>query len=134
MKEDFAGDIQAYEFADGYHKFTLAKQEGSITSDEKLRLDFTHESVTEISSTTKNYILTLYNGTQNDIGFEIQIEYEGYGLESAQIGTLKQGANQIDLNIFATMNWNNKGKVKKLRIVLTDGSEIGIGGITVYGV
>lgn len=134
VKEDFAGDIQAYEFADGYHKFTLAKQEGSITSDEKLRLDFTHESVTEISSTTKNYILTLYNGTQNDIGFEIQIEYEGYGLESAQIGTLKQGENQIDLNIFATMNWNNKGKVKKLRIVLTDGSEIGIGGITVYGV
>lgn len=129
---DFGGDILSREFSEeGYLKLTLGNDAGTGG---KLSFDLLHESIGEISASTANYTIELYNEQDEAVPFEVQIEYEGYGLESALIATLVPGVNTLDLDFFATLNWNNRGKISRIRIVLTDCPSVGVGNLRIYGV
>ena len=128
-ENDLSGDISSRAFENGYNVLTLSKSDGS--SAEKYYVNLTHASVGEISAQTAEYIFKLYNYSESETKYEIQIDYDGYGVESAATGVLQSVENEICLNFFSAMRWNGKGRIRKIRVIIFNETKIGFGDLRV---
>lgn len=128
-ENDLSGDISSRAFENGYNALTLSKSDGS--SAEKYYVNLTHASVGEISARTAEYIFKLYNYSESETKYEIEIDYDDYGVESAATGVLQSGENEICLNFFSAMSWNGKGRIRKIRVIIFNETKIGFGDLRV---
>ena len=118
-EEDFGGNYENVTLIDGAWRFTFKEGEDS-------RLSLLHESISEIDADTESYKIDLkYLGT-TDAAYQVYVTYTGFGKVQLLSGILSAGENTIDLDMFPTVNWSNKGKVTEIEIKIAGGSPVEI--------
>ncbi len=66
-----------------------------------------------------------YLGT-TDAAYQVYVTYTGFGKVQLLSGILSAGENTIDLDMFPTVNWSNKGKVTEIEIKIAESSPVEI--------
>jgi len=123
--DDFTGTYTTAEFVDGILHFRFAETQ-------KQKITINHPSLQDIGSNTASYILKLHN-YGDDAEYKIFTTYADYGRVEFRSGTLAAGANEINLDTFATANWERNGKLIGLEIQITGTNEVGLYQIVVFG-
>lgn len=123
--ESFTGTYTATEYADGIYRFTFSGiEDNKITFDSGLLQD--------ISKETLSYILKLHNYGE-EAQYKIYVTYADFGRVEFRSGTLQNGDNELNLDNFATVNWERNGALTGMEIVITGTDSVGISQIIVYG-
>lgn len=120
------GEFAERKLENDYYKLTTAG------SGDKWQVALKHDSLQQINEKTAHYLLNVY--AEAGTKYTVYINYSGYGKVAAASGTFEAGVNQIDLDIFSTVNWKRNKSVVEISIVLEDGTWIGLGEMKLYEV
>lgn len=122
---EFSGSFISAQNSNGIYDF---KFDGI----EKNSITITHSSQELIGKDTLNYIWKVLNNG-DEASYKIYVTYEKFGRVEFASGTLPAGESEINMNTFATVNWDRNGKMVNMEIVITGSDNVGISQIIYYG-
>lgn len=126
----FTGKIDDGSLEDGYFFVTASAPENE-NDRRMINLEY-EDAFSLLGAMTKSVRIYVYNPTDTTAEITVFAEYSDYGKVSITTSVLNPGANEINLDVFGTVNWAERGSVDAISFSVKGLDVYGIGNIFVF--